>query len=549
MSNSGSFKRFIRLAKMSGPYKKLLLPAAFFGIIGNLSSIGLLGFAAMAVAKIAIVKTFPVGAVTAAVICGLVRGALRYGEHYLGHDIAFRLLFDIRKNIFEAINRLAPAKILDRRSGDICSIVMADVEYIETFFAHTLSPIIIGFFVPLIVLISLAVIHPFFAIVILPFYILMGIPIPILSFKSAESSGREYRGKLSLINSKLIENLQGLRELMLMGQDKKVMDGILDDTTSCGKSYKRLRVNEGALASLVEIVMVLAAASVISVGTMLITHGTIDVGELILAIVISMSSFGPLISLMFLSNSLVNTAAAAERIFSLIDEEPVVDNTESETIKDFTVKKPPVAENIDFSYPGTEKKILNNFNLNLEPGTITAISAESGRGKSTVLYLMMRFFDPQNGRMILNEKNLKNYNLDNLRSNITYFTQDTTLFNISVIENIRLADDSADDSRVFEAAKRAGIYDFIESLPESWQTLCGEQGGRFSSGERQRIGLARIFLQDNDLILLDEPVSNLDSENEQLIMNNLKQGLDGRSVVLVSHRSSVRSLADKIVNI
>lgn len=552
--SSSNRRPFLRLAGMIKTHKGLLAASVFFGLTGNLSSIGLLVFSAAAAAEIVAGNScsFPVLPVAAAVICGLARGVLRYGEHYFGHDIAFRLLFDIRKQIFAVLNTLAPAKLLDRSTGDISTAVMSDVEYIETFFAHTLAPIIIGTVVPLIVLLVLSAISPWFALLMLPFYLLMGLLVPILSFKSAAADGREYREKLSGMNSRLTENLQGLRELMLFNRDGERLDELLEATEDCSSSYRRIRANEGLLAGLVEVIILAAAASVIALGAVLVSRNLIGIEGLVSAVVISLSSFGPLISLMFLSNSLVNTSAAAERIFELIDEEPAVKNPGDEggsCISGFRVDVPPAAECVDFTYPGTDKKIFDGLELELDTGMITALKGESGRGKSTILYLMMRFFDPQSGRMSVGGDNLKSFDLDKLRSGISYFTQDTTLFNISVMENIRMARGTAGDDDVYLAAKKAGIHSFISGLPEGYDTPAGERGSRFSSGERQRIGLARIFLQNNNVILLDEPVSNLDSENERLIMENLKNGLQGRSVVLVSHRSSVVQIADQVIEI
>ncbi|MBI9108512.1 MAG: ABC transporter ATP-binding protein [Spirochaetales bacterium] len=298
--------------------------------------------------------------------------------------------------------------------------------------------------------------------------------------------------------------------------------------------------------------MLSAAATVISFGGWFVVFGTADIGELIMAAVLSITSFDPLISLTFLSNSLVNTVAAAERIFALIDEKPVVDDI-AESRRgcrtDFKIEEPPKAESVNFAYPGTERKILESLSLYVKKNRISAFKAKSGRVKSTVLSLMMQFFDPARGRMILNESDLKEFGLDSLRGGISYFTQETTLFNISVMDSIRRADESATDEVVFEAAEKAGIHHYICSLPSGYDTTAGEQGSRFSIGERLRIGLARIFLQNNHVILLYEPVSNLDSENEKLIMENLKRGLERITVVLVSHRPSVIAIADDIIEL
>ena len=432
---------------------------------------------------------------------------------------------------------------------------MSDVEYVETFFAHTLAPVMVGFIVPAVMLAVFAIIKPAFALIMLPYYLLMGLVVPLLSFKSAAAEGNEYRNSLSRLNSMLVENLQGLRELMLFKREGERLQSLLDEAESSYGSYRKIRANEGMLAAAVEVILLSAVITVLGFGGWFVAGGSLELGALVLSAILAMTSFGPLISLMFLSNSLVNTSAAAGRIFSLLDEEPVVsdhaagrDSGESGA-KAPAVDNPPEAEDVAFAYPGTEKKILEGLNLSVRPGRVSALKAESGRGKSTILYLMMRFFDPSGGRMVLDGADLRRFNLDGLRECISYFTQETTLFNISVMDNIRLADDSASDEQVYRAAEKAGIHRLISGLPEGYDTLAGEQGSRFSSGERQRIGLARIFLQDNSVILLDEPVSNLDSLNEKLVMENLKNGLDGKSVVLVSHRDSVVAMADEVIEL
>ena len=551
-SGKDTFKIFIRLTGMVKPFKGLLSASVGCGILGQLSSIGLLAFAASAAAIILTEGFLPVFAVAAAILCGLVRGVLRYGEHYLGHDIAFRLLFNIRKEIFRAVNRLAPAKLLDRKSGDISTTVMADVEYIETFFAHTLAPVLIGFFVSAVVLVAAGIINIRVSAVLLPFYLLSGLVLPLLSFRSAADSGFRHRRRLSEMNSRMVESLQGLMDLMLLGRDKEMLDSLLKNSGNSDESYKRIRANEGTLAAFAEITLGAAAAAVISLSAFLVHRGIMTTGEAVFTVVLSLTSFGPMIGLMFLSNSLVNTAAAARRVFALIDEKPAVENLDEDTgerVSGFTVQSAPILGNVDFSYPGTNAEVLSGFSLRTEKGKISALKAGSGRGKSTVLYLMIRFFDPDTGTVVLGDHSLKRYDLDELRCRISYFTQNTILFNISVMENIRIADRSASDEEVYLAAEKAGIHDFISLLPEGYMTSAGEQGNRFSSGEKQRIGLARVFLQDNGLILLDEPVSNLDSENEKLIMNNFKSGVSGKTVILVSHRKSVIDIADTVIEV
>ncbi len=547
-----AFQRFFRLGKMIKPHRKLLLGSLSCGVAGHLSSIGLLGFAALAAARLVSTGSFrgsgAAGATVAAAACALVRGALRYGEHYWGHDIAFRLLFDLRQKIFSALENLAPARILDRRSGDLSASVMGDVEAVETFFAHTLAPVMIGFLVPLTVLIVLASIHILLALTLLPFYLLMGLLIPLLSFANTLSLGQVYRKALGEMNSSMVENLQGLRELMLLGRDEEYLNRVLDDTLESGKTYRKIRANEGRLGAAVELILLLSAAAVSGMGVLLIQRGLLDVPLFVCALVVAMSSFGPLISLMFLSGNLVNTSAAAERIFALMDESPAVSDS-AESVSPGTIQEVPEIRNLDFTYPGARQAVLENFSLKVGQGGITGLRAESGRGKSTILYMMMRFFDPQRGGVFLKNRPLPEFTLDKLRSGMTYFNQDTFLFNISVMENIRMARVEASDEEVIEAARQAGIHTLIESLPEGYATLAGERGSRFSSGEKQRIGLARIFLQNNEVILLDEPVSNLDHENEELVMENLVKGLKDRTVVLVSHRNTVMARAERIIDI
>ncbi len=543
--------KFFRLLKMVKPFSNLMFFSVLSGTLGHLSAIGLMAFSAATVATIlnnggVDSSNFPMFFAIGALVSGLLRGVLRLGEHYFGHDIAFRLLFEIRKQIFITLNRLAPAKLLDRKSGDIASAVIADVEFIEVFFAHTIAPIIMGILVPLTVLIVLAFQNWMYALCLLPFYLFMGFIFPVLSFKRAGNIGKQYRENLADLNSSMLEDLQGLKDLMLLNRDKDRLDSLAQKGVDNDKYFSKLKKHEGFVSLISEFIVVAAVGVNLIVSYHLYNLGVVSVGTVLFSLVLTASSFGPLFSLMFLSNSLLNTFAAADRIFALMDEEEAVSDCENPVVLD-SVDSSPIIECVDFAYPRMDKNIFDNFSFKVDEGKMTSLVAESGRGKSTALYLIMRFFDPSRGRVVFNSKNLKDYQLNSLRENISYFTQDTVIFNTTVFENIKIANDSASDEDIYKAAKNAGIHNFIMSLPDKYDTIAGEGGDRFSSGEKQRIGLARMFLQDNQVILLDEPVSNLDYDNEQLIMANIKDGFKNHTIVLVSHRDSVRDFADKSV--
>lgn len=545
---TGGFSLFFRLFKMVKPHNHLISASVLFGIFGNLSAIGLMGFAGAAVASMVAGNGFPLVSILLALGCGLFRGLLRLGEHYFGHDIAFRLLFDMRKQIFAALSRLAPAKLLNRKSGDISASVMADVEYIEIFFAHTIAPIIIAFVVPLVVLVAIGFHSLYYLPFLIPFYLLAGFVVPLLSFRSAKNAGSRYRNALSKVNGSMLENLQGIRDLILLKRDRQRLDSILDQTEECEIHLKSMKNNEALVSVMSEAIMLAAVAVNMCLSFFLMQKGLVEIPSVIFVTILTASSFGPLIALLFLSNSLLNTSAAATRIFALLDETPAVSDLPG-AVPVTQVASAPEAGSISFGYPGTGKQLLDHFSFKAPKGQMTAISGESGIGKSTILYLMMRFWDPESGTMQIDEQDLKGISLDSLRENISYFTQETRLFNTTVMENIRIADSGASDEQVMEAAQRAGIHKRIMELPKGYETVAGEEGDRFSTGEKQRIGLARIFLQKNEVILLDEPVSNLDYENEQLIMKNLKNELKGSTILLVSHRKSVVDLADSKIDI
>ncbi|MBN2651272.1 MAG: ABC transporter ATP-binding protein [Spirochaetales bacterium] len=541
---------FLRLFRMVRPFSWLMVLSVLCGAVGHLAAIGLMGFAAAAVVQIVGFAgsggEFPYLFAGLALCCGLVRGFCRLGEHYFGHDIAFRLLFDIRTKIFKALSRLAPAKLIDKRSGDVCSSAISDVEYVEIFFAHTVAPIIIGFIVSVVCLVVVGGLNLWYAVGLLPFYLIMGVVVPILSYKAAGKAGYEYRENLSAINSNLLETLRGVKDLILLNQAEARFAGLGEETQKNNQLFAKIKQHEGVVAGLSEVIVLLAVLGNVVVSAALYSRGGVGVREIVISAVVVASSFGPLFSLMFLANSLLNTRAAAGRIFELLDEVPVVGDCAG-AVDVGAVGQTPELCGVDFSYPRSQLQILEKFNFSFTKGVLTAISANSGRGKSTILYLMMRFYDPEAGKVVIDGEDLRTMRLDMLRSNISYFTQETKLFNTTIIENIRIADESASDSEVQAAAKKAGIHDFIMSLPQQYQSRVSELGGNFSSGERQRIGLARIFLQDNEVVLLDEPVSNLDSETEQLVMNNLKEGLAGKSALIVSHRQTVIDMADEVV--
>ena len=476
------------------------------------------------------------------VLCAIFRAILKYGEQGCNHYIAFRLLALIRDRIFRAMRRLAPAKMEGKDKGDLISLVTSDVELLEVFYAHTISPICIAAVFTLIMLVMIGRYHILLALLALSSYLVIGIALPLLTNAQSGDIGLEVRDNAGSLAAAVLDNIRGLSE-SLRYQDTEhrlqVMNEKTDLLLDAQEEEKylagRSMAATGLLINLFDIMMIVAAI-------VLYWQGQLNFEGVLIPVLTFMSSFGPVSALAALGSTLQNTIAAGNRVLDILDEEPIINEISGKPSAAFGDLQ---ATDVSFAYPDGEA-VLNNASMKIPYGKIVGISGPSGSGKSTLLKLMMRFWKPQAGRLTINGKDLEEINTADLRAMESYMTQDTWLFHDTIRNNLLIARPSASEEELQEACRKAAIHDFIMALPDGYDTMIGELGDTLSGGEKQRLGLARAFLHQSEVILLDEPTSNLDSLNEGMILKALKEGTDRQTVVLVSHRPSALRICEEV---
>ena len=536
MNNRQSgMKIMARLIKILKPLAPVMMITISFGVLGFLAAIAITTFGGVAIATklgIDMSVTFKTS-ITVIIVCAVLRGLLRYIEQYSGHYIAFKILAILRDKVYKALRKLAPSKLESKEKGNLISVITSDIELLEVFYAHTVAPIAIAIITSIIIALVLGSINIYFGLISAGFYIIVGYVIPVFSSKYGNKAGVEYREEFAKTNSFLLESLKGIKEVLLFNQGEKRLAKINENSDRLNAKLDDIKKHEGIIRACTDVTIMIA---------ILMQNNVLNLGELIVAIVLLSSSFGPVVALSNLSNNLIHTFACAQRLFDILDEVPAVDEVEGE----ITLKTSEMSiENMDFNYGDRNEKLLNNINLDIRKGEKIAILGESGCGKSTLLKLMMRFWDVNNGSINIDNKNIKNVPTKTLRKTQTLVTQETFLFNDSIENNIKIGKIDATEEEVIEACKKASIHDFITTLPQGYKTNVGELGGNLSSGERQRLGIARAFLHDGDILILDEPTSNLDTLNEAEILKSLENHCKDKTVVMVSHRKSSAAICDK----
>ena len=482
---------------------------------------------------------------TALIALAVARGILRYLEQMSGHYIAFKLLALLRDKVFSALRRLAFVKLQDKQAGQLVSLVTNDIELLEVFYAHTIAPIMIAFFTSAILVAVFAHISAWFALVALIAYLCIGVVLPIITTKLAREDGRKYRELVGEMNDFFLDSVRGMKEIQLFGYAKQRLDEIQQRSQAIDGAFRKIKDQEAKVRVYTEIAVSVFNIIILFTGLILFSLDKLDFAGFLVGVILLMSSYGPVIALSNLSSNLLQTLASGERVLSLLTEQPALKDVENAV--NLTDVSDIAVENLDFAYG--EEQILSGINLQLAKGQILGIHGRSGSGKSTLLKLLMRFYDPQQGQIRINGEPLANINTASLRDNMAYITQQTYIFNDTIEENIRLAHRSATQEQIIEAAKQASIHDFIMSLPEGYQTKMTELGGNLSDGEKQRIGIARAFLHNAPIILLDEPTSNLDSLNEAIILQSLRNVKADKLIVLVSHRQSTMAICDQVIGI
>lgn len=486
----------------------------------------------------------PAGKLIAAMmIIAVLRGILHYAEQYCNHFIAFKILAIIRHKVFAALRRLCPAKLEGKDKGNLISIITTDIELLEVFYAHTISPIAIAICTSLVMVVFIGQYNIAAGIFALSAYIIVGIMIPVYNGRCGKKTGMEFRNGFGELNSYVLDSLRGLDETIQYGYGKDRKAGMSDQSDKMSALQHKLSRLEGRQKSVTNLVILIASFGMLAFTVSLYDNGNIGIDGIITCAIAMMGSFGPVVALASLSNNLSQTLASGERVLALLREEPLVQEIDTDNpimgTKDFGGAK---ASDVSFAYE--KENILNGYSAEFMTGKITGIHGQSGCGKSTLLKLLMRFWDVDKGMVSVDGKDVKKMPTKQLRNLESYVTQETHLFSDSIANNIGIAKPDAGINEIKEAAKKASIHDFIMTLPDGYDTKVGELGDTLSGGEKQRIGIARAFLHDSPLILMDEPTSNLDSLNEAIILKALRQSAEVKTIILVSHRTSTMSAAD-----
>ena len=595
-----------RLLHEVGPLRPTMIAACAFGTLGHLAATFLPVFGVLALFA---VLEEPVWGMTMTVgfaamaVCAVIRGLMRYAEQYMNHNVAFKLLALFRSKAFAAMRRLAPAKLDGRGKGDLIALITTDVELLEIFFAHTISPVVIAIVTTVAFAVALAFLNPWFVPLLIVMHLLVGVALPRLFATGVRYLGPNIRRDAASLDDTMLDDMRGLDEIIRFGAGERRLGSILEQSRELWHQRVKLSLNNGRFGGIGGVMVVLATALAGALALVLAWYGLADVdgvGELFAAVVLIASSFGPTLALSALPASLTQTFASARRLFALMDEVPAVEETGTLT----PAYSGMALDHVSFAYPdqmaghgsnpnadldqdasGTTRHevadhaagVFTDLSLEIPAHGILGVQGPSGRGKSTMLKLLMRYWDPQAGLVTMSGEDLRTVDAHHRRRVQTMLAQETYLFDGTIRENLRLANQEADDEMMRGALAKASALRLVESLPDGLDTQVGELGGRLSEGERQRIGLARVFLRHADLVLLDEPTSRLDAFNEAVILQSInelaseprggdgvggigsgdfgndKGGPDsagqGVAIVLVSHRDSTMRVADTVVRV
>lgn len=592
--NTGALIR--RLLREVGPLRPTMIAACVFGTLGHLAATFLPVFGVLALFA---VLEEPVWGVTMTVgfaamaVCAVIRGLMRYAEQYMNHNVAFKLLALFRSKAFAAMRRLTPAKLDGRGKGDLIALITTDVELLEIFFAHTISPVVIAIVTTVAFAVALAFLNPWFVPLLIVMHLLVGVALPRLFATGVRYLGPNIRRDAASLDDTMLDDMRGLDEIIRFGAGERRLGAILERSRELWRQRVKLSLNNGRFGGIGGVMVVLATALAGALALVLAWYGLAavgGVGELFAAVVLIASSFGPTLALSALPASLTQTFASARRLFALMDEVPAVEETGTST----PAYSGMALDHVSFAYPdqmaghgsnpntdldqdanGTMRHALTDhaagvftdLSLEIPAHGILGVQGPSGRGKSTMLKLLMRYWDPQAGLVTMSGEDLRTVEAHHRRRVQTLLSQETYLFDGTIRENLlmalgdRTADDGgeAGDALLRGALAKASALQLVDSLPDGLDTQVGELGGRLSEGERQRIGLARVFLRHADLVLLDEPTSRLDAFNEAVILQSINElaseprGDDsagqGVAIVLVSHRDSTMRVADTVIRI
>ena len=532
-----------RLIDLVRPLLPFLLLAIALGVLGFLCSTFLTIFGGYAILEVlGLGAPLPLAALFAcAAVFALVRGFLRYGEQSCNHFIAFKLLALIRDQVFQALRRLCPAKLEGRDKGDLIAVITSDIELLEVFYAHTISPAAIALLMSVVMVLFIGSFHPLLGLLAACAYAVVGVVLPVLISRRSGDAGGRFRSQAGGLSGFVLESLRGLDELLQYRQGERRAEALEARTDALLDTEEGIKRHTAQGTALTNTVILLFDLAMLSACTALFTTGQVAFDGVLIPLVALMSSFGPVVSLAALGSTLQNTLAAGDRVLDILDETPQVEEVRG---KDEVSFRGAACDDVTFTYGG--EPILSRLSLAIPRGQVLGITGRSGSGKSTLLRLLMRFWDVQGGTVRLSGTDVREINTHNLRTMEGFVTQETHLFHDSIANNLRIAKEDATQAELEDACKKASVHDFILTLPQGYDTPVGELGDTLSGGERQRLGLARAFLHDAPFLLLDEPTSNLDSLNEAVILRALREERGDKTVILVSHRASTMAIADRV---
>ena len=536
------------LIMLLGSLAYIMVLAVINGSLGFVCAMSVTLFGAVGVAKAlgeAISLSYS-AIIALAIGCGVLRGLLRYIEQYSNHYIAFRLLAVLRDKIFGALRILCPAKLESKQKGSIIAMITSDIETLEVFYAHTISPVCIAVIVSLAMFIFVGKISSrYLALTALVGYILVGIVLPLISSGKLKESGVRYRAEFAGFNAYFLDSIKGIKDIVLnnSGESRKAEVNRRSDVLLAETKKMKNDITKASAATELTVSLVIIAA--LAVGIILVGKGGLSLGRMVIGVTAVFGSFGPVIAISALSGNLTQTFASGDRVLDLLSEKPAVEPVKNG--EKFSFDRLEVSD-MSFSYD-KKNNVLSDICLNAKKGEIVGIVGESGCGKSTLLKLLLRFWQKDSGTIGYNGIDIDRIDEASLLDNVTMVSQVTYLFDETIEENLRIANPSASQTEIENACKMASVHDFIMTLPDGYKTKVGALGDNLSAGEKQRLGLARAFLRGSSLILLDEPTSNVDSINEGIILKALRQQKQNRSIILVSHRESTMAVADRVYRV
>lgn len=534
-----------RLLAIGRPIRKYIAISTIASVVGALSHMGLMGFGALWLLAAA---GFCDGMITYAALtitCAMLIALCRYLEGLFSHLGAYGILAKMRVHLFDAIDRISPAYMIGRETGDIMNIAVADIETLEYFFAHTIGPMFTVILLPVTTVVLAWFVNPLYALVLIPIYIMISVVLPLGALIAGRGIGMRYREQLGDLKSRILESVYSIRDIQIFGAGNRKMEDVMQANSQVNKAALGLTLHRQTIASFPNFFIYLARILILVCAGYLASKG-IDhpVGTIAISFTAT-ASLSSSFSLTFVVTSLLEAYGAAERIFKIEDTLPQTEEPETPVVcgEIETIE----FKDVTFAYPNTERRILDHFNYVIHKGDQIGIAGESGAGKSTLLRLLLRFYAPSEGQILINSIPLNQISFSELHQRIAFLEQDTYLFDMTIAKNIGIAKPEASMEEIKDAARRAGIAEFIDTLPDGYDTDMGQMSARLSGGERQRIGIARILLRNPDICLMDEPSSALDALHEKELLHTLKTAYAGKTLLLISHRGSTLTGCNRIL--